>query len=141
MLPDGRVVQLSPAGREAVLAAVDTMAGEALRILALAKRTDMPAELGGWNGDSHSSAAKKLLDTSCYSEVESGLVFLGLVGLQDPPRPEVPDAIEACSQAGIRVIVITGRDELRTAYACMQRSAWSTYLLECARNIGTHVMT
>jgi hypothetical protein len=43
-----------------------------------------------------------------YPEIESNMVFLGLAGLRDPPRPEVADAISDCTNAGIRVIVITG---------------------------------
>ena len=38
-----------------------------------------------------------------YEEIESGLVWLGVAGLQDPPRPEVRGAIERCGQAGVRV--------------------------------------
>ena len=39
---------------------------------------------------------------------ENGFVYLGLVGMIDPPRPEIPDAIEQCHSAGIRVFMITG---------------------------------
>ena len=42
------------------------------------------------------------------SDLESGMVFLGLVGIIDPPRPEAILAIKACQQAGIRVKMITG---------------------------------
>jgi Ca2+-transporting ATPase len=49
-------------------------------------------------------------------EQETGLVFLGLVGLVDPPRPEAPAAVATCRAAGIRPVMITG-DHPRTALA------------------------
>ena len=59
------------------------------------------------------------------------LTFLGLVGLEDPPRADVPDAIRACHQAGIRVVMITG-DHAGTARSIARavelggaRRAWS----------------
>lgn len=49
-------------------------------------------------------------------EVESNLTFLGMTGMIDPPRPEVKDAIQACHEAGIKTVMITG-DHLVTATA------------------------
>ncbi|TMW56227.1 hypothetical protein Poli38472_008875 [Pythium oligandrum] len=43
-----------------------------------------------------------------HPNVEEGLCFLGLMALIDPPRPEVPGAVEKCKTAGIRVIMVTG---------------------------------
>ncbi|MGC2415865.1 MAG: HAD family hydrolase [Stellaceae bacterium] len=48
--------------------------------------------------------------------LERDLVFLGPVGLEDPPRPEVPEAIRKCHDAGIKVIMVTG-DHPHTAVA------------------------
>jgi calcium-translocating P-type ATPase len=50
------------------------------------------------------------------SKLEERLTLLGLVGLEDPPRPEVPAAIQQCKNAGIKVIMITG-DHPQTATA------------------------
>src|SRR5674476_354515 len=61
-------------------------------------------------------ASKKLPATFRHDELEHNLVFLGLVGLEDPPRAEVPGAIQKCREAGIKVIMVTG-DHPRTATA------------------------
>jgi sodium/potassium-transporting ATPase subunit alpha len=50
------------------------------------------------------------------ADIENSMVFAGLIGLEDPPRPEVSEAIKKCTEAGIKVIMITG-DGGRTAGA------------------------
>lgn len=52
------------------------------------------------------------------------LTFLGMVGMQDPVRPEVPAAVKACYQAGIRIVMITG-DDPRTARAIARESGFN----------------
>ena len=59
---------------------------------------------------------KKGTDEIDHKDVESGMIFLGVTGIIDPPRDEVFDAIEECKSAGIRVIMITG-DHAITAMA------------------------
>ncbi|CAG8531949.1 13705_t:CDS:10 [Dentiscutata erythropus] len=75
-----------------------------LRVLAMAKLDN--CSTNNWD----------LGDPSKFDQYEKDMTFIGLVGMLDPPRPEVADAIIKCKTAGIRVIVITG-DNQNTAEA------------------------
>ncbi|MEU2136176.1 cation-translocating P-type ATPase [Nocardia rhamnosiphila] len=85
-----------------VRAQIDELAGRGLRVLAVATR---PWDPGSPTDSGH---------------VERDLTFVGLVGLLDPPRPEVPAAVRAVHAAGITVHVITG-DNGRTAAEIARR--------------------
>jgi magnesium-transporting ATPase (P-type) len=91
---------LDDAGRERWLAAAQGLAGDALRVLALAAADGrLPADLGALRGR---------------------LTLLGLAGELDAPRPEARDAVLACRSAGIRPVMITG-DHAVTALAVARR--------------------
>ncbi|CAL9178781.1 unnamed protein product [Musa hybrid cultivar] len=113
-LLDGSVVVLDDRSKSLILDALHKMSTTALRCLGFAYTDDL-AEFATYDGEDH-PAHKLLLDPSNYSSIETGLVFVGLVGLRDPPRSEVYKAIEDCRAAGIRVMVITG-DNKETAEA------------------------
>jgi Ca2+-transporting ATPase len=87
---------LSEADRAAALAAWQRFAEQGLRTLALARRA-LPADAG-----------------IAPDALERDLVLLGVVGILDPPRPEVPAAVAEARAAGIRVVMLTG-DALPTA--------------------------
>jgi magnesium-transporting ATPase (P-type) len=81
---------------------VAALVGEGYRVLAIADAEDAPRP---------APAGEPVLPR---------LVFLGLVAMTDPPRPDVPGAVDACRRAGIRVVMVTG-DHARTAAAVAER--------------------
>ncbi|KAL2470427.1 Calcium-transporting ATPase 4 [Abeliophyllum distichum] len=113
-LLDGSIVQLDQSSKEAILNSLHEMSTNALRVLGFAYKEDL-AEFATYSGEDH-PAHELLLNPANYSSIESKLIFVGLAGLRDPPRKEVPQAIDDCRTAGIRVMVITG-DNKNTAEA------------------------
>jgi Ca2+-transporting ATPase len=79
------VVALDDAGRAGILECARHLASQALRVLAVAAKDDARVD-----------------------DAETGLTFLGLVGMSDPPRPEAREAIATSVRAGIRTVMITG---------------------------------
>ncbi|XP_039037609.1 calcium-transporting ATPase 4, endoplasmic reticulum-type-like [Hibiscus syriacus] len=114
-LLDGSVVELDQYSRDLILQILREMSTDALRCLGFAYKEELH-EFATYNGDEDHPAHQLLLNPSNYSSIESNLIFVGLVGLKDPPRKEVRQAIEDCKVAGIRVMVITG-DNKNTAEA------------------------
>lgn len=99
---DGQIQAMTPQHRDRIENANAKLANEGLRVLGVAFR-----ELDESPGEEN------------WQEAEKDLVLVGLVGIIDPPRPEVKDAVAVAKTAGIRVIMITG-DHPITARAIAQ---------------------
>ncbi len=95
--------RLSHDDRHAILDVAAGFAARGLRVLALAYRTDVHER-----------------DTAARAVAERELTLLGFMAMDDPPRPEVSDAVAQCHTAGIRVIMVTG-DHPATASAIARR--------------------
>lgn len=107
---NGKKVQLTPAMKQLLDQEIVDNGRAGLRILALATVDDVGSNpaLG---------SAKTSKD---YIKLEQNMTLVGLVGMLDPPRPEVRDSITKCRSAGIRVIVITGDSQNTAETICRQ---------------------
>ncbi|CAD5326752.1 unnamed protein product [Arabidopsis thaliana] len=117
-LADGSLVGLDESSREVILKKHSEMTSKGLRCLGLAYKDEL-GEFSDYSSEEHPSH-KKLLDPSSYSNIETNLIFVGVVGLRDPPREEVGRAIEDCRDAGIRVMVITGDNKSTAEAICCE---------------------
>ncbi len=99
-------VPISRARREELNTLLKTMAGRGLRVLAITKRELRESMTGGER-----------------EQIEQNLTLVGLIGISDPPKTEVKDAIAATLKAGITPIMITG-DNPYTAQAIAKQLSW-----------------
>lgn len=99
ILWDNKQQYLSSEYQNEVKTAIDTLAGQALRTIAIAFKPI--------------NSNQKMINEN---EAEKDLTFIGLQGMIDPPRPEVKAAVKECKQAGIKTVMITG-DHAITAKA------------------------
>lgn len=95
----GEVRSIEKDDIEKIREANESMANSALRVLAMAYK------------DYHEAPQQVTI-----GQIENGLIFIGLLGMIDPARPEVVDAVARCNTAGIRPVMITG-DHKSTALA------------------------
>ena len=98
-----------PLDADQILSHVDKMAKSGLRVLAFARK-ELPPDNASLQ----------------ESQVEDGLVFLGLQGMIDPPRPEAISAVNACQNAGVQIKMITGDHALTAATVARQLGLYAS---------------
>jgi Ca2+ transporting ATPase len=107
---DDMVVPLVPSIRQAILSRMASYNQNGLRTLALAYADKSDLDVAHYASES----------TAEYGRFEQNLTFVSLVGMFDPPRPEVRDAVTQCKAAGIRIICITGDNQGTAEAICRQ---------------------
>ena len=107
---DAKKVALTPKLASLISEEVVEYGNRGLRVMALANVEDV-------GSNPLTSTAKT---TEEYSRLETNMTLIGLVGMLDPPRPEVAESIRKCREAGIRVVVITGDNQNTAETICRQ---------------------
>ncbi|THH19979.1 hypothetical protein EUX98_g8674 [Antrodiella citrinella] len=110
VLINGRTIPLSMELRASLLQQTVKYGNQGLRTLALAYVDNISLDTVQYESDSSKD----------YSRFEQNLTFVSLVGMLDPPRPEVKPAVANCKAAGIRVICITGDNKGTAETICRQ---------------------
>ena len=96
LIVNGEILKLNEGKRKEILGINEKMASDALRVLGVAFK------------ELQSSSVEEFDD----DELESNLVFIGLMGMIDPPREEAKAAVKKCEKAGIKTVMITGDHKL-----------------------------
>ncbi|KAI1779896.1 calcium-transporting ATPase sarcoplasmic/endoplasmic reticulum type [Hypoxylon cercidicola] len=114
---NGKRVSINDKLRDLLVKEVVEYGNRGLRVIALASLDDVGSN----------ALIQTAKSTAQYTQLEQNLTLLGLVGMLDPPRPEVSGAIKKCKDAGIRVIVITGDNRNTAESICRQIGVFGEY--------------
>lgn len=114
---NGKRVPITDKLRDLLVKEVVEYGNRGLRVIALASLDDVGSN----------ALIQTAKSTAQYTQLEQNLTLLGLVGMLDPPRPEVSGAIKKCKNAGIRVIVITGDNRNTAESICRQIGVFGEY--------------
>ena len=104
LIKNGKIKRITKKDKQEILDKNNLFAENTLRVLGLAYR----------------KLPKKKTDYYTKERVEKNLVFVGLVGMIDPPRDEVREAVQKCKEAGIKVMIITGDHAITTKAVARQ---------------------
>jgi Ca2+ transporting ATPase len=110
ILVNGKTIPLTCELRNTILARTISYGSNGLRTLALAYVNVQDIDAAHYQSESSKE----------YSRFEQNLTFVSLVGMLDPPRPEVRHAVANCKAAGIRVVCITGDNKGTAETICRQ---------------------
>jgi Ca2+-transporting ATPase len=112
---------LDDAKRDAILAEAERMSQASLRVLAVARRelTAVSTHEGNSPSEPPTSDERPSID-----HIEQRLTFLGLVGMIDPPRKGVKEAVKACADAQVRAVMITGDHKLTAVAIAKELGLW-----------------
>lgn len=113
---EGALVPLSKKHTQLLSEQVVEYGNKGLRVMAIASVSDV----------SGNKLLKNATSTEDYAKLEQNMTLIGLVGMLDPPRPEVAASIKKCRDAGIRVIVITGDSPNTAESICRQIGIFGT---------------
>jgi Ca2+ transporting ATPase len=114
---NGKKVPMSKKLSEVLMREVVDFGNKGFRVIAVASIEDVASN----------KLLKKAKSTKEYLALEQNMTLLGLIGMLDPPRPEVAGSIRKCKEAGIRVIVITGDNRNTAETICRQIGVFGEY--------------